>query len=93
MFFRSAIFGSLDGLNSSFILICGAAGGGLQSHVVIILGFSSIFASAFGMGVCEFFSSKAHKDYISYEKRRALWELKHSKANEVIKVSLYLFSS
>mgnify|MGYP006199197463 CR=1 FL=1 len=38
------IFGGLDGILTSFAIVAGAAGGNLSTNVVLILGFSNIFA-------------------------------------------------
>ena len=39
------------------------------------------------MGIGEFLSSRAHKEFIYAEKRRALWEFKHFRGTEVDLVS------
>jgi DNA damage-binding protein 1 len=41
---KPMIFGGLDGILTSFAIVAGAAGGNLSSGVVLILGFSNIFA-------------------------------------------------
>jgi DNA damage-binding protein 1 len=43
---KPIIFGGLDGILTSFAIVAGAAGGGLSPTVVLVLGFSNIFADA-----------------------------------------------
>lgn len=43
---KPVIFGGMDGILTSFAIVAGAAGGGLSPQVVLVLGFSNIFADA-----------------------------------------------
>lgn len=43
---KPVIFGGLDGILTSFAIVAGSAGGGLDPTVVLVLGFSNIFADA-----------------------------------------------
>jgi len=43
---KPVIFGGLDGILTSFAIVAGSAGGGLSPSVVLVLGFSNIFADA-----------------------------------------------
>lgn len=70
---KSMIFGGLDGILTSFAIVAGAAGGRLPVQVVLVLGFSNIFADAFSMGMGEFLSSKAHNEFVLKEKDRETW--------------------
>jgi len=80
---KPLIFGGLDGILTSFAIVAGAAGGGLSSKVVLILGFSNIFADALSMGVGEFLSSKAENEWILSERRRECWELENYPEGEI----------
>jgi len=82
-FLKPIIFGGLDGILTSFAIVAGAAGGGLSPEVVMILGFSNIFADALSMGVGEFLSSKANNEWILSEKRREEWEMQNYPEGEV----------
>ena len=82
-FLKAIIFGGLDGILTSFAIVAGAAGGQLQPKVVMILGFSNIFADALSMGVGEFLSSKATNEWILSERNREEWELENYPEGEV----------
>ena len=43
-FLKPLIFGGLDGILTSFAIVAGAAGGNMAVPVVLVLGFSNIFA-------------------------------------------------
>lgn len=80
---KPIIFGGLDGILTSFAIVAGAAGGNLSPQVVLILGFSNIFADALSMGVGEFLSSKAENEWILSERRREEWELENYPEGEI----------
>jgi DNA damage-binding protein 1 len=61
-------------------------GGELPWTVVVLLGLSTLVANALSMGIGEYLSSKAHREFVLAEKRRALWEFKHYRNNEVDQV-------
>ena len=88
---KPIIFGGLDGILTSFAIVAGSAGGRLPPSVVLILGFSNIFADALSMGVGEFLSSKAENEWILSERGREEWELENYPAGEVQEmVDLYV---
>jgi VIT1/CCC1 family predicted Fe2+/Mn2+ transporter len=82
-FLKPVIFGGLDGILTSFEIVAGSAGGGLDPSVVLILGFSNIFADALSMGVGEFLSSKATNEWILSERRREAWEMDNYPEGEI----------
>lgn len=82
-FLKPIIFGGLDGILTSFAIVAGAAGGRLPPSVVLILGFSNIFADALSMGVGEFLSSKATNEWILSERGREEWELDNFPEGEI----------
>jgi len=80
---KPVIFGGLDGILTSFAIVAGAAGGNLSPGVVLVLGFSNIFADALSMGVGEFLSSKANNEWILNERRREEWEMENYREGEI----------
>jgi len=82
-FLKPLIFGGLDGILTSFAIVAGAAGGSMPIPVVLVLGFSNIFADALAMGVGEFLSSKAENEWILSERRRENWEMENYPEGEI----------
>lgn len=82
-FLKPLIFGGLDGILTSFAIVAGAAGGSMPVPVILVLGFSNIFADALAMGVGEFLSSKAENEWILSERRRENWEMENYPEGEI----------
>lgn len=82
-FLKPLIFGGLDGILTSFAIVAGAAGGSLPIPVILVLGFSNIFADALAMGVGEFLSSKAENEWILSERKRENWEMENYPEGEI----------
>ena len=80
---KPIIFGGLDGILTSFAIVAGSAGGSLPTSVILILGFSNIFADALSMGVGEFLSSKAENEWILSEREREHWEMDNYPDGEI----------
>lgn len=80
---KPIIFGGLDGILTAFAIVAGSAGGALDPSVVLILGFSNIFADALSMGVGEFLSSKAENEWIISERQREAWEMENYPDGEI----------
>jgi VIT1/CCC1 family predicted Fe2+/Mn2+ transporter len=50
------VYGGIDGSVTTFAVVAGAAGAGLNSTVVIILGFANLLADGFAMAVGAYLS-------------------------------------
>ena len=69
------VYGGIDGCVTTFAVVAGSVGAGLESAVIIILGFANLLADGFAMSVGAYLSSKSNKE--NYEKHRQieLWEV------------------
>ncbi|HMO78882.1 MAG TPA: VIT1/CCC1 transporter family protein [Candidatus Paceibacterota bacterium] len=56
------IFGSIDGLVTTFAIVSGVVGASLSSSIILILGFANLFADGFSMAVSNYLSSKSGQD-------------------------------
>ena len=56
------VYGGMDGCVTTFAVVAGSVGAGLDSSVIIILGFANLLADGFAMSVGAYLSSKTEKD-------------------------------
>ena len=63
------------------------AGGNTDWLNAAIIGFSYIAVHSIYLGISEFLSASAHRDFLHAEKRRALWEFKNYREEELNEVS------
>lgn len=76
------VYGGLDGSVTTFAVVAGAAGAGLDSAIVIILGFANLFADGFSMSVGAYLSTKSERDNYEKHKRIEYWEVENMAENE-----------
>jgi VIT1/CCC1 family predicted Fe2+/Mn2+ transporter len=77
------VYGGIDGSITTFAVVAGAVGAGLDSSVIIILGFANLFADGFAMSIGAYLSSKSEID--NYEKHKAIeyWEIENIPEKEI----------
>ena len=56
------VYGAIDGTVTTFAVVAGAAGAGLSSSVIVILGFANLVADGFSMGASSYLSAKSERD-------------------------------
>ncbi|MEJ2163543.1 MAG: VIT1/CCC1 transporter family protein [Robiginitalea sp.] len=56
------VYGGMDGCVTTFAVVAGAYGAGLNSNVVLILGFANLIADGFAMSVGAYLSHKTKRD-------------------------------
>ena len=68
-YLRDFIYGAIDGVVTTFAIVCGVAGAGLSSQVVVILGLANLLADGFSMAVSNYLGTKA-EDQLREKARR-----------------------
>ena len=76
------VYGGIDGCVTTFAVVAGSVGAGLDSAVIIILGFANLLADGFAMSVGAYLSSKSNKDNFRKHKQREYWEIEHLPESE-----------
>ncbi len=76
------VYGGIDGCVTTFAVVAGAVGAGLESNVIIILGFANLLADGFSMSIGAYLSSKSVRLYYSKQKQIENWEVDHLPENE-----------
>ena len=69
------VYGATDGAVTTFAVVAGVVGAELSPSIILILGFSNLFADGFSMAIGNYLGSKSQKGYIEKEKRRKEWEI------------------
>lgn len=77
------VYGGMDGCVSTFAVVAGASGAGLDSSIIIILGFSNLFADGFSMSIGAYLATKTEKDNYNKYKEREYWEVENTPESEV----------
>lgn len=69
------VYGGIDGSVTTFAVVAGSAGAGLESSIVIILGFANLIADGFAMSVGSYLSTKSQiQNFLKHEKIE-YWEV------------------
>lgn len=78
-FLKAAVFGANDGIVTTFAVVAGVAGAGLDSRIILILGVANLLADGFSMGVGDYLGEKAEADLknnrhgVGYHRFHPLW--------------------
>ena len=65
-------------------------GANLSWKITLVLGIANLLGNGLSMGISEFMSSKANREYINAEKRRAMWQYRYFKPDEIVRVCTYI---
>ncbi len=58
-YFAPFVFGSIDGLVTTFAVVSGVIGAALSPSIILVLGFANLLADGFSMGVSNYLSEKS----------------------------------
>ena len=63
-YIRELIYGSNDGIITTFAVVAGVSGGGLTLRVVLIIGAANLLADALSMAVGNFLAIRSHESVL-----------------------------
>ncbi|MEX0289159.1 MAG: VIT1/CCC1 transporter family protein [Flavobacteriaceae bacterium] len=69
------VYGGIDGCVTTFAVVAGSVGAGLNSSIIIILGFANLLADGFAMSIGAYLSTKSEKDNYQKHKQIEFWEI------------------
>jgi len=80
------VYGGIDGCVTTFAVVAGSVGAGLDSMVIIILGFANLLADGFSMSIGAYLSARSEQK--NYHKHRQIeyWEIENKPESEVQEV-------
>jgi len=58
-YLRDAVFGAVDGTVTTFAVVAGAVGAGLDGAVVVVLGLANLIADGFSMAISSYLATQA----------------------------------
>lgn len=73
-YLKSAVYGGLDGIITTFAVVAGVAGASLSVGIILILGFANLLGDGISMAIGDYLSTKSEKEYHSSERKREEWE-------------------
>lgn len=85
----SMVYGGLDGIITTFAVVAGVAGASLNPSIIIIMGFSNLFADGFSMAVGDYLSSKAEDEYEEDERKKLRRRIDNNYDDEISKMQSY----
>ncbi len=80
------VYGGIDGSVTTFAVVAGSAGAGLDSSVILILGFANLFADGFSMSVGAYLSAKSERENYEKHRKQEYWEIENMRASEIEEV-------
>lgn len=82
-YLKSAIFGGVDGLTTSFAFISAAIASNSDIVQLCTLGVAQLLAGAIGMGVGEYLSCQTENEKAKWEQQRERWEVENNPTGEI----------
>lgn len=81
-FLKSAVYGGLDGMITTYSVVMGAGGASLGVAVVLILGIANMIGDGLSMALGDYLSTKSEQEYQKSEKKRETWEVENNLEGE-----------
>ncbi|MEX1002990.1 MAG: VIT1/CCC1 transporter family protein [Crocinitomicaceae bacterium] len=82
------VYGGIDGCVTTFAVVAGSVGAGLDSSIIIILGFANLLADGFSMSIGAYLSTKSGKDNYRKHRKVEYWEIENMPETEREEVRL-----
>jgi VIT1/CCC1 family predicted Fe2+/Mn2+ transporter len=71
------VYGSIDGIVTTFAVVAGAAGADLNIRIVLILGMANLFADGLSMSIGSYLSKKSERDNYNKHLQIEKWEIEN----------------
>ncbi|MFK8006289.1 MAG: VIT1/CCC1 transporter family protein [Saprospiraceae bacterium] len=76
------VYGGIDGSVTTFAVVAGSTGAGLDASVVLILGFANLLADGFSMSIGAYLAAKSERDNYDKNKKIEYWEIENLPGTE-----------
>jgi VIT1/CCC1 family predicted Fe2+/Mn2+ transporter len=81
------VYGSIDGIITTFAVVSGVEGASLAPTIILILGFANLFADGLSMAVGKYLSARSEQELYHKEKKREQHEVRTIPEEEVGEVT------
>lgn len=71
------VYGSIDGIVTTFAVVAGSAGAGLGINIILILGVANLFADGLSMSIGSYLSKKSEQDNYNKHLKIEEWEIEN----------------
>jgi vacuolar iron transporter family protein len=71
------VYGSIDGIVTTFAVVAGSAGADLGINIILILGMANLFADGISMSIGSYLSKKSEQDNYNKHLRIEAWEIEN----------------
>jgi vacuolar iron transporter family protein len=71
------VYGSIDGIVTTFAVVAGSAGADLGINIILILGLANLIADGFSMSIGSYLSKKSERDNYNKHLKIEEWEIEH----------------
>src|SRR3989344_5458209 len=75
-YLKDIVFAANDGIITTFAVVAGTVGADLSPAIILILGFSNMFADGFSMASGNFLGTRSEKDFYRKEEKEEYREIK-----------------
>ena len=82
------VYGGIDGSITTFAVVAGAVGAGLDSSIILIMGFANLFADGFSMSIGAYLASKSEKEFYKNQERIEYWEVENVPEKETEEIRI-----
>lgn len=83
---KSSVYGGLDGVVNTLTVIIGGIASGAHPSAILAIGISVMIGDGLGMGLGDYLSAKAEKEFILSEEKREMWEVHNKPDDERLEV-------
>jgi VIT1/CCC1 family predicted Fe2+/Mn2+ transporter len=85
-YIKSIVYGGLDGVVTTFVVVAGATGASLSDGILLIFGIGSLLGDALSMGIGDYASSHSELEYFQAERAHHTMLFEHNPEQEIVNI-------
>lgn len=92
-YLKDMVYGSIDGIITTFAVVSGVVGASLSSSIIIILGLANLFADGISMAIGNYLSTKSEIEKMEKSRKRHREDIKNNPEKEKKSIEIILNKS